>query len=521
MVLTEYLKRYQWVLTEIKYINILGLTGALSFFSDAIQSKIGTIFLGRSSGGEVGNVLSSLFVGQSVVACTAYVVVTGMVAATGVLCSQAYGAKDYKLVGTYFNRALLISSLTCFPIWTIWICVHPVVFHLSGDIQLATGASEYTTVVCFSYPAYIYVKLANSFLQAQNKVVATIIFLITGNIINVISQYIFIIMLGFETEGVAISYVISTYVVAVLVFSYIRLTNIYKEYFDSWSYGLLTEWSHFLRYGIPGVLQKMNDLVMSRVIPIVLLGFILKNRDQVALVGIFNTLWFVFLSISLGYGSGVTVRVGNLLGSNEPERAKRVSLVSLVYGLALVILFGVLISSFAYYLSLLFTTDEEFRVQLEFGIRIVGLCIAGSDIAYIVRGVFNACCLQTLETVIRFFISVVIGSIIGCVVAYNVTWKATGLYLVMGEVTSCTIIVELIVLYCYDWRKIAKYTLENTQSGRRNGLEDEEKELLDNNPGEEVEYSNKRKACLISKYLIPLFISAIVFFIIIFQLLVL
>ena len=514
MVLTEHLRRYQWILTEIKYINILGHTGALSFFSDAIQSKIGTIFLGRSSGGEIGKVLSSLFVGQSVVACTAYVVVTGMVAATGVLCSQAYGAKDYKLVGTYFSRALLISSLTCFPIWTMWICVHPVVFHLSGDIQLATGASAYTTVVCFSYPAYIYVKLANSFLQAQNKVVATITFLITGNILNIILQYIFIIMLGFESEGVAISYVISTYVVAVLVFSYIRLTNIHKEYLDPWSYGLLTEWSHFLRYGIPGVLQKMNDLVISRVIPIVLLGFVLKNRDEVALVGIFNTLWFVLLSISLGYGSGVTVRVGNLLGSKEPEKAKRASLVSLVYGLALVVLFGVLISSFAYYLSLLFTTDEEFRVRVEFGIRIVGLCIAGSDVAYIVRGVFNACCLQTLETLIRF-IAVVLGSIIGCVVSYYVTWKATGFYLVMGVSTSCTIIVELIILYCYDWRKIAEYTLENTQSGSRgNGLEDDI-------PRKNVEYSNKRKVGLILKYMIPLVISAIVFFIVMYQLFVL
>ncbi|KAI6649533.1 Serine protease 23 [Oopsacas minuta] len=423
-------------------MNILGLTSALSFFSDAIQFKIGTIFIGRSSGEEIGKKLGSLFIGQSVVACTAYVVVTGLVAAMGTLCSQAYGAKDYKLVGTYFSRALLIASLTCFPLWTIWICVDSFVFHFSGDFQLAQGASDYTIIMCFSYPAYIYAKLANSFLQSQNKVAATLAILISGNILNIILQYIFIFGYELEIKGVAISYVISMYVVAVLVFTYIRLSNINKIYLNQcWTFELLTEWLHFLKYGVPGVLQKLNDLILSRVIPIIFVGFVLKDTNQLALFGILNTIWFVFLSTSLGYGSGVTVRIGNLLGNNELERAKKASIVCLLYGLAIVVIFGILIFSFAHYLSLLFTTVEEFRLQIEFGIRLLGVIIL-SDIVYILRGIYNACCLQNVETLTRFLISIFISTPLGCVLTYFIIWRAAGYYLIM-----IIVFVALLILH--------------------------------------------------------------------------
>ena len=52
------------------------------------------------------------------------------------LCSQAYGAGKHKLVGTYFMRALLIGLLTCFPLWSVWIGVTPMVYYITGDIEL-------------------------------------------------------------------------------------------------------------------------------------------------------------------------------------------------------------------------------------------------------------------------------------------------------------------------------------------------------------------------------------------------
>ena len=452
------------IFTEIKYINILGIAGTLSFLSEALQYKIGTIFIGRTSGEDVSQKLSSLFLGQAVVACTGYVVVTGIVAGMGTLCSQAFGAKDYKLVGTYFNRALVIAYITCIPILAIWISVKPFILLIyKEDIQLAVGASDYTTILCFSYPAYLYTKLACSFLQAQNKIVATLIFLIFGNFMNIFLQLIFVVVVPLEIKGVAISYVISTNIVAVLLFGYMRLTNISKEYFNSCSFELFTGWLHFLKYGIPGVLQKMIDLASSRIIPIFYLEFMLKNNEQLALLGIFNTVWFISISLSLGYGSGVNVRIGNLLGANDPEGAKRASIVSISFGLIVVIASGLLVFSFASYISFLFTSEEDLRQQIEFGIKLLGFVIL-SDIVYIIRGIFNACCLQNIETFTRLIVSVVIAGPLGCVFASHVSWKAAGYYLIMCFGLLCTTIINLLILYSYSWKNIAKHVLSNVES---------------------------------------------------------
>ena len=45
---------------------------------------------------------------------------------------------------TYFMRALLIGLLTCFPLWSVWIGVTPLVYYITGDIELSEGTGPYT-----------------------------------------------------------------------------------------------------------------------------------------------------------------------------------------------------------------------------------------------------------------------------------------------------------------------------------------------------------------------------------------
>ena len=457
------MRRQWWILNEINHLNKLGLVGAFSFFSDAIQVKMGTIFISRTSGSEIAQEVSALFLGQTIVGATAYVTMQGIAAGMGTLCSQAYGARESKLVGSYFTRALIIASLTCFPLWSILINVKPLLHHFTGNLILAQGAGAYTTMFCFGYPAYVYSKLASGFLQSQNIIIPIIIIQILGNVLNVCLQYLLVVVFHFKIIGVAFAYFVSTSIVSVLLYSYIRLTDVHFTNFSSWSFDCLTGWYHFLKYGSACVVQLLMDIIVCRIIPIVFIGFILRDTNQLGLFGIFNIVWFLFLSVSLGFGVGANVRIGNLLGEGNLLKAQKATIVSICYIMFLEAIFGILVFSLAHYISYVFTSVEEMRREIEFGIRIVSICIL-SDSLCTVRGIFNACCLQHIATVIQFIFSVLISAPLGCVFAYYVAWRSAGYSLIIGVGFSLSAGSIITILYLYNWNKIIEKVLKNTES---------------------------------------------------------
>ena len=136
-------------------------------------------------------------------------------------------------------RALVITSLTCFPLWSLWISVGPIIHYITGDSVLAKATGEYTSYFCFGYPAFAFCKLANGFLQSQNIVFTILFILVAGNVMNILMQYVLTVIVPLGIKGVAIAYAISLNVTSVIIFGYLRFTafhvdnfsGLYVEYF--------------------------------------------------------------------------------------------------------------------------------------------------------------------------------------------------------------------------------------------------------------------------------------------------
>ena len=447
-------------LKELKYLNKLAFAGASCMLSDAIQVKTGTIFISRTADTDIDEKVSALFLAQTI-CITAFVVTQGITIGMNTLCSQAYGAGNHKLVGTYFMRALMIASLTCFPLCSLWISVKPIVYYLTGDLMLADGAGRYTVIFCFGYPAYIFYRLAIGYLQSQNIIYPIVVIMIVGNIFNVCLQYLFVVVVPLEISGVAVAYVISTNAIALCAFIYIRMTGVHRMNITGWSISFLSGWYHFLKYGSSCALQLLIGATIARIVPIVLIGFILKDTQQLALVGILNIIWFIFTCISTGYGMGATVRIGNLLGENKLSDAKKATVISIIYIIALDCFFIIGTFSLASPLSYLFTSVEDMREQIEFGIRIVSFA-NNASILLAIRGILNACCLQVYATVIQFICTFLIACPLAAVFAYYVAWRAAGYIFILSVGYDMATVVEILVLYFYNWDKILQNVLLNT-----------------------------------------------------------
>ena len=444
-----------WVFEELRFLTLLALPPAIIYLTEGLQMKLSNLFIGRTSGGNVSSALSGLFIGQVFVTCTSYTVTEGLSLSANILCSQAYGAKQHRLVGLYYYRILLLMLLICFPVFAILISAGPIVYHISQDLELSQNASCYTTILCFAFPAYAYYKISLRFLLSQNIVWCPLIYLLIGNLLNAILQYILICHYMLGVSGAAAAYVISIYLITLLVYGHIRYSQVHIVTAVDVNTELIRGWFQIAKYAVPSFIQTSISTIVTNIYPIVLLLIILESKTELAIYSIMYSVWWILSLLTMGYATSLSIRVSHMLGANEFRKAK----LSAIFGISsgqvglLVICIATMLLSRP--LSHVFTTDVGFANELYHNLLALPVLIL-SDILTFGQGVMNACGLQRTQTTLKFIFILVIGCVTEFFLVKLVTWKALCLFSVQFCVRLICFILCMAILFYHNWSKLSR-----------------------------------------------------------------
>ncbi|KAI6650867.1 Multidrug and toxin extrusion protein 1 [Oopsacas minuta] len=455
-------RKIHWILEEIVFLFALALPTSIECFTEGLQMKLSNIFIGRTSGSNVALMLSSLFIGQVYIGLIAYPIAEGFGVYVNVLCSQAYGAKQYKQVGLYFYRALFMSAITCIPVFTILISIRPIVYLVFQDWELAEYSGSYTDILCFGYPAYLYYKIGIRFLQALNIVWGPVLYLLIGITLNGIIQYILIFQYNTSMQGAAAGYVISNYLIALLVFSHIQLSHVHKTISHEWSIELISDWYHTARYAVIGIVQYMFGTIPNTIIPLIFIGTIAHDQKQLAIYSILYSVWWVCYLTCAGFSSSITVRIAHLLGANQPKRARNATIVDLIFAQFTLVMCNIIVFVASEPLSYLFTTDPNFAKELTWNIRMFSFVLS-TDIKLVIQGVMNACCKQGIQIIFKFIFQIILGTIFAGLIVHFVKWKALGIILQFAICNLLTFTACFLILACSDWEVVALFVSKNTK----------------------------------------------------------
>ena len=452
--------KYKWIWAEFKFLNLIGWPTAIGFFSDALQIQISTVLIGHTSATNIKQLLNGLFVGQSIYVITSLILLQGLTAGMTALCSQAFGARDHHKASIYFYRAILLASLTCFPIWAFWLKVDVLSLFLLSDPVEARYAGQYTKIVAFGYPANMFYRLAYGFLQAQSRVSLTTLFFILSTSLNLILQCLFIFVFRLEALGVAMAYVLSVNFVALQFYCYFRFTDTHKKLSSFWNFEVLDGWMHFFNYGIAGMVQFLVDTIERRIIPIIIIGALAKDTLQLAVYTILNVFWFLLATLTLGLSTAVTVRVGNLLGEGEAAMSRRAATFSLVVSVILFLSVGVVLLIVSPWIGHLFTSEVELTSRLPLAFAVLGVVLVG-DVCYTIRGVMNGCGQQNINTIINFVAIILFGGTLECVAGYYLEWRAAACYLMMGIGMGVSAVINICIIYSSNWDRLSRNIIRN------------------------------------------------------------
>jgi multidrug resistance protein, MATE family len=150
--------------------------------------------------------LGAATLGNMMCNITGYSLGFGLCSALDTLIAQAYGAKEYKLMGLHAQRAAVIMTFFSIPVAIIWCVTHLIVHYvLRIDMEIAVLSGVWARWIVLGLWPTLMFQVLKKLLQGCGIVWPVIIASIMCTVVNIISCYVLIYKFNMGFEGAAIS----------------------------------------------------------------------------------------------------------------------------------------------------------------------------------------------------------------------------------------------------------------------------------------------------------------------------
>eukprot|EP00759_Apiculatamorpha_spiralis_P053460 PhF_6_TR6206/c0_g1_i1/m.9338/K03327/TC.MATE, SLC47A, norM, mdtK, dinF; multidrug resistance protein, MATE family len=354
------------------------------------------------------------------------------------LCSQAYGAKNYKLVAAYFQISLVAISVISFVLVPLIIFTTPPVLRMfeidSGVVSLA---QDFIFIYAFRFIPVVMFQATRSYLNAQRCTQPALYVTIFTTSLNVLLNYIFIYgfpSLGKEWAGMGfrgspLASLVTSMMQMTCLFLYIYFMQTRRTlHWIPWSMNTF-KMKRIKRYlvmvwGVFGGLAA-DSWVMTAVS---LMAGVL-GTTAVATQGIVYNYWSILWAIYFGFGLATQTRTSFHLGRNNAEEAQRAVQVGI--GLSFVFpLVSMTVYVFACNMFLGFFTADDGVRDLAHSLRFfMAAAFIMSSVSQTLLLVLDACARPTLSAGIAFLSSICVQLPLSYVLGFHYSMGLHGLWI--------------------------------------------------------------------------------------------
>jgi len=450
------LKKRVWVETK----QLWHLVGP-SIFSRICAATFAVVT--QAFAGHLGDVeLASISIVNTVVVGFTFGLMLGMASALETLCGQAFGAKNYHVLGIHMQRSCIVLFFCCCLLLPIYIYTTSILKLLGQphDVAVQSGL-----VALWSIPqhmSFAFQLPAQRFLQAQLKpgVYAWVSFVTLW--IHVAISWLFMYKFKLGVVGIAVALDISWWIMVVGLFGYI-LGGGCPETWTGFSIKAFTGlWDFFKLSAASGVMICLENWYYRI---LVLMTGHLKNSTlalDALLVCMNVNAWE--LMIPLAFFAATGVRVSNELGAGNGKRAKFATKVSVVQSLLIGIFFSLLIIIFHHKLAMIFSSSYNVIEAVDKLSYFLALTILFNSVQPVLSGVAVGSGWQSWVAYINigcyYFIGIPIGLLLGRVFDFGVKGIWGGM--IFGTATQ-TAILAVITILC-DWEKEAQKAVKHVEN---------------------------------------------------------
>jgi len=192
-----------------------------------------------------------------------------MASALETLCGQAYGAKQYHMLGIHMQRGMLVVVAISIPISIVWAFAGHIFAFCGQDVELSIHAGVYARWLIPSILPYGLLQCQLRFLQTQSRLKPLLISTGFTSLLHVFLCWALVSRLGLGNKGAALCNAISYWINALILALYIRYTSSCEKTWTGFSKEGARNLPSFLSLAIPSACMIWLVSVSLTIFPIV------------------------------------------------------------------------------------------------------------------------------------------------------------------------------------------------------------------------------------------------------------
>ncbi|KAL0453320.1 UNVERIFIED_CONTAM: protein DETOXIFICATION 21 [Sesamum latifolium] len=375
----------------------------------------------------------------------------GLASGLETLCGQAYGAKQYHMLGIYLQRSWIVLTVCTTLLLPVYIFAAPILKALGQDEDIAEVAG---TIALWFIPviySFIVSFTCQMYLQAQSKNMIIAYLAVFSLSIHIFLSWLLTIKYNLGIAGTMISTILAYW-----------LPNVGQLIFVI-SGGCRETWKGFTTLAFkdlwPVVKLSLSSGAMVclevwyNAILILLTGNMKNAEVEVSALSICLNISGWEMMLSLGFMAAASVRVANELGKGDSKAAK-FSILNIVltsFGLGFVLF--VFFLFFRERLAYIFTKDPDVAVEVGHLSPLLAFTILLNSVQPVLSGVAVGAGWQSVVVYVNLASYYLIGIPTGVLLGYVIKLQVEGVWIGMLIGMFIQTIILLIITQKTDWDK--------------------------------------------------------------------
>ncbi|KAG8639182.1 protein DETOXIFICATION 16 isoform X2 [Manihot esculenta] len=433
-----------------KQLWLAGPLIAVSMLQYCLQ-VISVMFVGHL--GELA--LSSASMASSFGSVTGFSVLLGMGSALETLCGQAYGAKQYHMLGIHTQRAMLTLLALSIPLAIIWFYTSTILIFVGQDHEISTGAGIFNRWMIPSLFAFALLQCLNRFLQTQNNVFPMMVSSGITASLHILICWVLVFKSGLGSKGAAMAITISYWINVFLLALYIKFSPACMKTWTGFSREALHDILSFVKLAVPSAIMICLEYWSFEMV-VLLSGLLPNPKLETSVLSIsLNTCWMVYM-ISVGLGGAISTRVSNELGAGHPQGARLALCVMIIIALSEGTVVGISTILVRREWGKLYSNEEEVIKYVANMMPLLALSDFLDGFQCVLSGAARGCGWQKLCAFINLGAYYVVA--IPCALLFAFILHIGGMGLWMGII--CGLLVQVVALVtvnaCTNWDQEAE-----------------------------------------------------------------
>ncbi|BFG19370.1 hypothetical protein CerSpe_056440 [Prunus speciosa] len=398
--------------------------------------------------------LAAISIVNTVIIAITFGFMLGMASALETLCGQAYGAKQYHMLGIYLQRSWVVLFLCSLLLLPLFVFAKPLL-KLMGQSEAV--AERTGLVALWSIPFHLsfpFQLTLQRFLQSQLKM--GVIAWVCGGVLalHVFVSWFFVYKLGIGIVGTTLTIGFAWWASGVAFFAYTVSGGCSETWTGFSTQAFFGLWDFFKLSLASGVMLLLENFYYR--VLVIVSGYFNNTEVAVDALSICMTIYAWESMIPLGFLAATGVRVANELGAGNTKAAKFAITVAVLTSLAVGLLFWLIIIAFNEKLAMIFTSSSPVITMVNDLSVLLAFTILLNCIQPVLSGVAVGSGWQAIVATINIGSYYLVGVPVGVVLGWLLLFGFKGLWTGMISGTVVQTLILVIITMRLDWEKEAQ-----------------------------------------------------------------